>query len=243
MGFTDIHHHLLYGLDDGARSYDEMCAMLAGAAEEGISRIVATPHVTPGVYPFDREQFDRSLGEAREHCAREALGIELFEGSEILYTEQTCRFLEERQVPTLAGGEHVLVEFSPDVRWERLHGALASLRRAGFLTIVAHAERYECLVRHPARLEELREELEVCFQVNCASFLRSKGFLVNRFLKRMLERNLLDCVATDAHRADGARTVNMRAAYAALAERIGEARARSCADGSVLFGSEGGGGS
>lgn len=238
MGYTDIHHHLLSGLDDGARSADEMRDMLRAAAADGISRIVATPHVTPGVYPFDLERYERTLSEAREFCAREGLGIELHGGAEILYTEQTCRFLEEGRAPTMAGTQYVLVEFSPDERYSRLRDALSHLRRAGFLTIVAHAERYECLVAHPARLEELREELEVCYQVNCASFLRSKGFLVNRFLKRMIESDLLDCIATDAHRAQGHRLVNMRAACEALGQRIGEERAFACADGHLLFGGE-----
>lgn len=238
MGTTDIHHHLLYGLDDGARGADEMRAMLRRAAEDGISRIVATPHITPGVRPFNAEQYARALDEARDCCAKEGLAIEIHGGAEILYTDLACRFLEEGRAPTLADTRYVLVEFSPDERWERLHEALVHLRRAGFLTIVAHAERYECLVRHPARLEELRDELEICFQVNCASFLRSKGFFVNRFLKRMLERNLLDCIATDAHRADGMRIANMRGALEILCRQIGEARARACADGHLLFGAE-----
>lgn len=238
MGTTDIHHHLLYGMDDGARSAEEMRSMLRRAAAEGISRIVATPHITPGVRPFDEEQCARSLDEAREICAKDGLDIELHGGAEILYTDLACRFLEEGRAPTLAGTRYVLVEFSPDERWERLRDALGHLRRAGFLTIVAHAERYDCLVKHPARLEELRDEWEICFQVNCASFLRNKGFFVNRFLRRMLEEDLLDCVATDAHRAEGMRVANMRGAYEALCRQIGEARARKCADGHLLFGAK-----
>ena len=42
-GFTDIHHHLLYGLDDGPKSKNGMYRMLCKAAEEGITEIVATP--------------------------------------------------------------------------------------------------------------------------------------------------------------------------------------------------------
>ncbi len=238
MGFTDIHCHLLWGLDDGARSSDETHAMLRAAAADGITRIVATPHATPGVYPFDRGRLDRALDGARECCAREGLGIEILEGAEILYTEQTCRFLEDGRVPALAGTRCALVEFSPDARWELLRGALERLRRSGFTPVLAHAERYGCLAGRPARLEELRGELEVRFQLNCASILRPPSLSAARLIRRVLSRNLLDFAATDAHRPEGPRSGSMRAAYEALRARIGEERARAAVDGSRLPGAE-----
>ena len=235
MGFTDIHHHILCGMDDGARDPGEMRAMLRRAADDGIARIVATPHVTPGVAYFDRERYERALEEARACCRAEGIPIALHPGAEILYTDQTCRFLAEGRVPTLAGTEYVLVEFSPDIRHDRLCDALAQLLHAGFLPVIAHAERYRCLTRHPARAAKLRRELDIRFQVNCSSILRPGDFLARRFIEKLLQWDMLDAIATDAHRADGPRTVHMRQAWLKIEEKFGETRANGLADGHLLF--------
>jgi hypothetical protein len=44
----DIHSHIIWGVDDGARNREESIAMLRVAAETGTTDIVATPH-------FDRQ--------------------------------------------------------------------------------------------------------------------------------------------------------------------------------------------
>lgn len=64
-GFVDIHHHLIYGLDDGPAAFQQMTGMLHAAHEDGIAAIIATPHAAPGVRPFDAALTERHLGEAR----------------------------------------------------------------------------------------------------------------------------------------------------------------------------------
>ena len=232
--FTDIHHHLLYGIDDGPESSRKMYAMLRRAEEQGVNRIVATPHVTPGVKRFNRKQYDKALQDARDYCARKGFDIEIFEGAEILYTDQSCRHLQEDRVPTLAGTDRVLVEFSPDVRFERMREALRRLASGGFSPVVAHVERYQCLVRWPARAERLKDEINIYYQVNCSTIIRCKGFFVRRFMRRMLDYELIDAVASDAHNTTS-RPLQMRKAWSILRRDYGSEYARQLTDGSLLF--------
>jgi protein-tyrosine phosphatase len=51
----DIHSHVLYGLDDGARTLEDSVAMLRMAAEHGTTELVATPHANP-TYRFEPER-------------------------------------------------------------------------------------------------------------------------------------------------------------------------------------------
>lgn len=234
--FTDIHHHILYGIDDGAATPQKMYEMLEKAAADNIGRIVATPHVTPGVKRFDRDQFDRALRDARRYCAEHDLQIELHEGCEILYTAQTPAFLLDGRIPTLADTDYVLVEFSPDVRFERLREALDSLLGSGFLPIVAHVERYACLSQHPARAERLKQELDVCYQVNCSSVIGDKrAAMANlRFVEKLLDWDLIDALGTDAH-SPNRRGVHMREAWQKLKKEFGTAYANELTDGHLLF--------
>ena len=232
--FTDIHHHLLYGIDDGPENRRKMHAMLRRAEEQRVVRIVATPHVTPGVKRFNREQYDKALADARAYCEREGMDIEIFEGAEILYTDQSCRHLQEGRVPTLAGTDLVLVEFSPDVRFDRLREGLQRLASGGFSPVLAHVERYQCLVRWPSRAEKLKDEINLYYQVNCSTIINPKGFFERRFLRKMLDYELIDAVASDAHNTTS-RPLQMRKAWSILRRDYGKEYARLLTDGSLLF--------
>lgn len=234
--FTDIHHHILYGIDDGAATPQKMYEMLQKAAEDNIGRIVATPHVTPGVKRFDRDQYDRALCDARRYCDEKGLDIELYEGCEILYTSQTPNFLADGRIPTMADTDYVLVEFSPDVRFERFKEALDSLQGYGYLPIVAHVERYACLAQHPARAEKIKEEMDVYFQVNCSSIIGNKKSSMgnHRFVEKLLDWDLIDAIGSDAH-SPNMRAVHMREAWQKLKKEFGAAYANELTDGHLLF--------
>lgn len=231
--FVDIHHHLAYGVDDGPQNRKQMYRMLDRAAAQGIHTIFATSHITPGVRRFNMEGYRKAVEEARAYCASSGYDMKIYEGCEILYTGQSCRLLQSGKVPTLAGTDFVLVEFSPDVRFSRLHDALQSLASAGYRPIVAHAERYRCLTMWPSRTVKLRDEMDVYFQINCMTLLREKGFRVRRFTEWMLEHDMVDALGTDAHNTSS-RRANMKAAWKYLKWGYGSKYARQLTTGAFM---------
>ena len=60
-GFTDYHAHFVYGVDDGARTREEMFAMLDAAAADGVTRLFATSHSTPDVAAAEVETALRQI--------------------------------------------------------------------------------------------------------------------------------------------------------------------------------------
>ena len=234
--FTDIHHHLIYGVDDGPKDIRQTARMLHRAAEQGIGRIIATPHVTPGVVRCPMEEYQEKVFEINQLCARLQLDIRVDLGAELLYTQQTARFLDEERVPTLAGSDRVLVEFSPDVRFERFREALDSLLGSGFLPIVAHVERYMCLSQHPSRAEKIKQELDVCYQVNCSSIIGNKksSMASHRFVEKLLDWDLIDAIGSDAH-SPNMRAVHMKEAWQVLKKEFGASYANELTDGHLLF--------
>lgn len=218
-GFTDIHHHIAYGLDDGARRFEDAARMLRAAHKDGISTIIATPHVEPGRRAFDMAAYYERLDELNAYCMAREMPIGIFPGCEIMYTDETLRFLQSGRIPTLAGGRFVLVEFMPDVTYERLFEAVRKLANAGYRPVVAHIERYGCLVRNEAHIRELRELLRVRLQVNCTTVVEAKGRM-RRFVQNVLEKRLIDFVATDAHNVE-TRPVRMKACYRVIKEGYG----------------------
>lgn len=214
-GFVDIHEHVIYGMDDGPRDYETMGAMLKAAYECGITTIIATPHATPGVELFDNATYQNHIEEARQYCAQANLPITLYTGAEIFYTRHTVRFLNEGKIPTLAGTRYVLIEFVPIVRYEMIVEAVSALLDDGYIPILAHIERYRCLMREPKKAFLLKRSYEVHFQVNCGTILSKNDFFTRRCLKKLFAEKHISFIATDGHNATS-RTPHMREAFESL---------------------------
>ncbi len=223
-GYRDIHSHFVYGLDDGAQAREDMELMLDAACADRVAVLVATPHVTPGLRPFDREAYARRLAEARAYCQGCGYGITLHAGAEILYTPALHNYASCHRLPTLGDSNAVLMEFVPDVSLKEMQEALELTERYGYLTVIAHVERYRCLFRGKT-LQQLRSDFDVRCQMNCQTVYRKNGFWQERRVNRWLTEGLIDCVSSDAHNMT-TRPFGMRRAYRALSQRVGKAEAR-----------------
>lgn len=217
-GFTDIHAHFLYGMDDGAKTQKEMEDMLTAANADGISSLFATPHATPGLEPFDTDLLRRRLDEARAFCWRMGYAMQLFPGAEILCTPAIEPAAMNHRLPTLADSTFLLVEFVPDVSFSEMQSMVDLLERSGYTTILAHIERYGCLEHGNAR--KLKEKYDIRYQLNCASILSGRGFWKDRCIRRWLKEELIDFVATDTHGAHW-RPSRMRETYKVLEKQYG----------------------
>ena len=197
--FFDLHHHFLYGLDDGASTKLEMQQMLVAAHKDGARIIIATPHITPGLTPISRDDLNRQIDEARAFSFAYGLDLELYLGSEIMYTYQLQRYLSERLLPTMAGSNKVLIEFPPKISFSQMEDAVLNVLRTGHLPILAHIERYACLTHAQKRLDYLKKEYDVFFQVNADSILNRLDIFASRAIKHAIQNELVDFVASDAH--------------------------------------------
>lgn len=218
--FVDIHHHLIYGVDDGARSLEHMQKMMQIAVDEGVSDIVCTTHVTPGHSPFPSEKYLEHMEEGQAFIAQEGMNLRLHTGCEILYTEATARLLQEGRIPTLAFSDAVLVEFTPDMSFRQLTEAATSIGMAGYNVLFAHVERYDVL-RNLKLVRELRDNYGVYMQMNANTVTTKKGFFTERWVRHMLEEGYIDCIGTDAHNTSF-RPCNMRVCHEMLTGRYGK---------------------
>ena len=140
--FVDLHQHVLWGIDDGPKSRKEMIALLQRDAEQGIGIVAATSHALPGVRPFDIELYWQRLKEAQAYCSDENLTLRVISGAEIRYTPMMLSMLLDHKLPTLGDSEYVLLEFWERVDRDTFEDAIGQLFRHGFLSVIAHVERY-----------------------------------------------------------------------------------------------------
>ena len=221
--FTDIHSHVIWGVDDGAETKEETFRMLKEAVADGIGAIICTPHVTPGVYEFPEEVFLRHFAEAEDYIQREGLPLRLYRGAELLYTELTPRLLREERAPTMTGTKHALIEFSPTDTKEHIYDALQKVAGSGFIPIIAHMERYPA-IRKIEQVKEMKSRFRALVQINARSLTRKQPLLRRGFFDGIFKEGLVDFIATDTHSMEGRGTC-MTEGMKALAEKYGQAAA------------------
>ncbi len=227
-GFADIHQHVLWGLDDGAKTQHVMQDMLRQDAAEGIRLVSATAHADLQ-HPFDLVHYQAHLAEANDFCRQENLPLQVVQGSEILYTDGVPDRLAAGHLLTLGNTRNVLIEFLPDVDLENIRSAADALYRAGFHPVVAHIERYRCLTRSARTAMQLGEDYGLRYQVNCHTVTSPHDWLIRRFVRKMFENRAVDVIADDAHNTSS-RPVQMRQAMTGIAVQYGQEYADELTD-------------
>jgi protein-tyrosine-phosphatase len=230
---TDIHQHLLWGIDDGADSREIMYSMLREAQRQGIKTIIATSHARPGLQPFDMGLYTERLTEAQCFCKTEDLGICVLPGAEIAWTHQTPLALRQGKIPTMGGTDYVLLELWRNISWQAAQDAVKQLTRAGYCPVLAHPERYLAFIRSPKKTLQFRNETGALLQLNADTVLSPRNYWERRFTEYLLKEGAVDAIASDAHDCIN-RPVNMEAAYQWLTIHTDAAYAKEL----VTFGGE-----
>lgn len=197
--FCDLHTHVLWELDDGADNTETTRAMLRKMHEDGITHVACTPHADPGYRPFDIGLYTERLNEAQEWANTALPGLVLLSGAEITWTYHTVEALRKKQVPSLNGTHYVLIEFAPNISYSDLRGAIYKLSAIGITPVIAHAERIRCILWHPKRAIQLKNELPVYYQMNAGVLLSGLGPVYKRYVKEMLDARAIDVLASDCH--------------------------------------------
>ncbi len=228
-GYADLHQHVLWGVDDGPQTPEEMRVLLSRDVEDGIAAVAATAHAYPQARPFDLSRYRERLAEANAYCASRGWALRVAAGCEIRYGPRVPDLLAAGALPTLGGTRNVLIEFDESASLADLARASDSLYLAGFVPVAAHVERIRSLARRPEAAIRAREENGLLYQVNCETVLAPRGYFERRFVERMLRSEAIDLIATDAHGAER-RPPRMREAMAAVRRRCGEGYARRLAE-------------
>jgi protein-tyrosine phosphatase len=215
----DIHHHLLWGMDDGASNFETSVAMAKMAAADGISHIVCTPHAN-GQYAYDPAMIGEKIEVLQRLLDSEGVAIKLGVGCDFHMSYENIQEakLDPRRYSINALG-YLLVEVADYGVPRGLTDIFYQLQLAGLTPILTHPERNPTLQSDPLRMVDwLRGGVLV--QVTAGSVMGRMGKHAERMAHSLLEKRWVHFLATDAHNTSS-RPPKMREAFELVAKRYG----------------------
>lgn len=195
---TDIHSHILAGIDDGSPDLATSLRLVKGLSNLGYKRLIATPHIIGDLYRNSPVIITKALEELKGACKDEGVDIELSAGAEYMLDDYFLKILkQEDQVLTIFDNV-VLTELPYSVMPMNLNEMVFEIITAGYKPLLAHPERYFYYHRDFNDFFRLKE-LGFSLQVNLLSVTGYYGAAVAKAAKFIFENDLAEFVGTDMH--------------------------------------------
>lgn len=219
MTVVDFHSHILPGIDDGSGSVEESVALLRLEAEQGIGRVIATPHFYP-----QHDTPEHFLEKRRESMSALSTAIsqldgmpQIVMGAEVYFFRGMSSSDQLRRL-TIGGKNCILVEMPPAPWTEDMYRELEQIWvQQGLVPVIAHIDRY---IRPFGTQKMLRRlaELPVLIQANAAFFQNKR---TARMALQMLKMDQIHLLGSDCHNLM-TRKPNLDAALQKICSKLGE---------------------
>ena len=228
---TDLHTHILPGLDDGARDVHEALRLLGLERAQGVSALVCTPHCDlsrESLPAFCKRRAGAALALGRALRGAQT-GVDIRLGAELRL--DPCLLGLDPAPLCFSGTRVLLVEMPWDLRpiWDVR--VLEHLVNAGFVPLVAHVERYPYVKRHPQLVEEWRKA-GALLQVNAASLTERSPR--GQLAMALVRAGRAAAAASDTH-SPLHRPPNLREAMAHVARTLGPGAAQQLEAGAAAL--------
>ena len=198
LEMADIHCHLMPYVDDGAYDRDECLELLRMEAAQGVRTICLTPHLRADMFESTDAEIAEHFELVRELVRENALPLTLYHSREYHCDRLFRKRLQEGSLRPLGKGRTILLEFGYRHSDAEILEAVDRVRKSGWRPLIAHVERYQPLQRRWGFARDLKEA-GALLQLNAGSVLGREGFLQKQLCKRLLQNDLADVVASDAH--------------------------------------------
>lgn len=197
MGIVDVHSHILPNVDDGAGNLQEAISMIQMEYEQGVRKIILTPHYRRGYFEVSREKVRNQFRELSAQLEQIELEMQLYLGCEFYRQNEIVRLVESDRSFRMADSRYVLLEFMPTDLADTIVRYTVELLINGYRPVIAHVERYQAF-----RDEKLIQRLVnsgAYLQVNAGSIIGQNGWNKKRFCKKLLREKCVHFVGSDAH--------------------------------------------
>ncbi|SNS41529.1 Tyrosine-protein phosphatase YwqE [Belliella buryatensis] len=195
---TDMHSHLIPGIDDGAKTLDQSLALIKRMQGYGLKKIITTPHIMVEFYKNTPEIILSGLEKLQKALISDGMHISVKAAAEYNIDEAFLEMVRNGEELLTIHDNLILVETSFINKPSILLDTLFELELRGFQPVLAHPERYYYLMSDKSLQEDLLDR-NVYFQANLLSFTGFYSKDVQRFAERLVDEKRIKLVGTDCH--------------------------------------------
>lgn len=217
-GMIDMHCHILPGIDDGAKDMAAALAMADIAQKDGISTIITTPHFWYGNYENSFEEVSEKVEELNLILKSKQINVHLLTGQEVFFDKHTLELYRSGEIKGLNRSRYILLELPMDRMPENVFESIYELQLLGREIIIAHPERYMYIINKPSFINSFIEE-GCLFQINAGSITGKLGSSIKRTAGVLMQHNICNFLASDAH-TTGSRRPVLSEAYGLINENL-----------------------
>ncbi|MBK8712948.1 MAG: hypothetical protein IPL97_13945 [Niastella sp.] len=195
---TDMHSHILPGIDDGSPDVDTSIALVKGLIEIGLTHSIATPHIISDMYRNTPETIQEALDNLRNALADEGIDYSIDAAAEYLMDDQFFEMVRQKQKLLTVKDKLILTEFPwsfPPAKPEKMSFAIII---EGYTPILAHPERYTYF-HNDYKIYHRLKELGFLLQVNILSLCGYYGPAPAKAARYILDNDLNSFLGTDLH--------------------------------------------
>ncbi|MGM7721727.1 tyrosine-protein phosphatase [Metabacillus sp. Hm71] len=194
----DIHSHILPGVDDGAQTVEDAISMAKLAVEEGITKIIATPHHQNGKYINKKQNIIERVSEFNMILQQENISLEVLPGQETrIYGELIEDFVKGDILP-LNNTKYLFIELPSGHVPRYTEKLLYDVQLNGLTPVIVHPERNSEIIENPEILFNLVKKGSLT-QITACSITGHFGKKIQRFSTQLIESHQTHFISSDAH--------------------------------------------
>lgn len=194
---TDMHSHLIPGIDDGAKSIDDSVELIRSLYELGFRKLITTPHIMSDYYKNSPATIMEGLDKVKEALKRENIRMDISAAAEYYVDDGFVKKLESEKLLTM-GDNYLLFEISYINCPENISEIIFRMHVLGYKPIMAHPERYPFWYNNFDQYKQYRDN-GVLLQINTNSLSGYYGFEAKKVAEKMIDNDLVDLIGTDTH--------------------------------------------
>ncbi|HYF31972.1 MAG TPA: CpsB/CapC family capsule biosynthesis tyrosine phosphatase [Chitinophagaceae bacterium] len=192
---TDMHSHLLPGIDDGAGNVEQSIELINGLQELGFKKFITTPHIMSDMYPNTQDTINNAFDILKQSAGED---IPLRPAAEYFLDETFDDLLQQGQPLLCITNNTVLVELSFVTTSINFKERIFDMQIRGYQPVLAHPERYLYFGNSKGMYDELKDA-GCQFACNILSFTGYYGKGPVELANYLLKKDYVDYLGTDAH--------------------------------------------
>jgi protein-tyrosine phosphatase len=194
---TDMHSHLIPGIDDGAKEIEDSIELIRNLYDLGFRKLYTTPHIMSDYFRNNPENINEGLARVREAIKAEGIDMEIHAAAEYYLDDGFMKKLENERLLTI-GENYLLFEISYINCPDNVEEVIFRMQVQGYTPVLAHPERYPFWYGDFDKYRKLKD-IGALFQININSIGGYYGPDARRAADYMINAGIVDMLGTDCH--------------------------------------------